>query len=72
VSAPAALGISPAEVLRLIAVLGEQCRAAGVNWLMADIAELSPVHDLDNRTARLAARVVDELLAAFSRSRDQS
>jgi formiminoglutamase len=67
VSAPAALGISPAEVLRVIETLGEQCRAAGVNWLMADIAELSPVHDLDKRTARLAARVVDELLAAFSR-----
>ena len=67
VSAPAALGISPAEVLRVIETLGEQCRASGVNWLMADIAELSPVHDLDKRTARLAARVVDELLAAFSR-----
>jgi formiminoglutamase len=67
VSAPAALGISPAEVLRVIEALGEQCRAAGVHWLMADIAELSPAHDLDNRTARLAARVVDELLAAHSR-----
>ena len=68
VSAPAALGITPAEVLRVISALGEQCRAAGVNWLMADIAELSPAHDLDNRTARLAARVVDELVAAHSRA----
>ncbi len=67
VSAPAALGISPAEVVRVIGALGERCRTTGVNWLMADIAELSPVHDRDHRTARLAARVVDELLTAFSR-----
>ncbi len=53
--------------MRVIGALGEQCRAAGVNWLMADIAELSPAHDRDHRTARLAARVVDELLTAVSR-----
>lgn len=66
VSAPAALGISPVEVLRVITALGALCRDAGVTWLMADIAELSPPHDIDERTARLAARLVDALLSVVS------
>lgn len=72
VSAPAALGISPWDVVRVIRALGAQCQAAGVNWLMADIAELSPIHDLDGRTARLAARLVDEFAAASALAREHS
>lgn len=65
VSAPAALGVSPHWVIDTIATIGGLCREFGVNWLMADIAELSPVNDGSDRTARLAARLVDEVL--FSR-----
>lgn len=56
VSAPAALGIDPRVAIALIAHL----RASGLLRL-ADLAELSPPHDIDRRTARLAARLVWEL-----------
>lgn len=64
VSAPAALGISPQLVLQLIAQLGELCSKHQVNWLYADVAELSPPHDIDDRSARLAARIIDQFLHA--------
>ena len=64
VSAPAALGVSPQWVMETIVNLGSLCREYGVNWLMADVAELSPVHDTSNCTARLAARLVDEVLSS--------
>ena len=62
VSAPAALGVNPQWVMETIAAIGDLCRECDVNWLMADVAELSPVHDSSNATARLAARLVDEML----------
>jgi formiminoglutamase len=53
VSAPAALGVDPGLVERLIE------RVAGSGKLrVADIAELNPRFDIDGRTARLAARLV--------------
>ncbi|WP_116365813.1 formimidoylglutamase [Parahaliea mediterranea] len=64
VSAPAAPGVDPAWVLRQIALIGELCRDCAVHWLMADVAELCPPLDIDARTARLGARVLDTLLAA--------
>ena len=64
VSAPAALGVNPQWVMETIAVNGSLCREYGVNWLMADVAELSPVHDASDSTARLAARLVDEVLSS--------
>lgn len=64
VSAPAAPGIEPAWVLRTLAHIGELCRRLGVNWLMADVAELAPCLDVDRRTARLGARVVDACVTA--------
>jgi formiminoglutamase len=53
VSAPAALGVDPALVERLMDVV-----VASGKLAIADIAELNPRHDIDARTARLAARLV--------------
>jgi formiminoglutamase len=53
VSAPAALGIDPGLVERLV----DAACAAG-KLRLADVAELNPSFDVDGRTARLAARLV--------------
>jgi formiminoglutamase len=53
VSAPAALGVAPALVERLLDVV-----VASGKLRVADVAELNPRHDIDARTARLAARLV--------------
>jgi formiminoglutamase len=53
VSAPAALGVDPALVERLIDVV-----TASGKLRIADVAELNPQFDIDARTARLAARLV--------------
>ncbi|WP_435103571.1 formimidoylglutamase [Arhodomonas sp. AD133] len=53
VSAPAARGVS----LALLEPLIERVRDSG-KLLLADIAELNPDYDIDNRTARVAARLV--------------
>ncbi|MEH6635923.1 MAG: formimidoylglutamase [Halioglobus sp.] len=63
VSAPAALGIDPDWVLATLTEISSYCSDAGVQWLMADIAELAPVLDRDGMTARLAARLIDEILS---------
>ncbi|MGQ0384506.1 MAG: formimidoylglutamase [Gammaproteobacteria bacterium] len=62
VSAPAALGVDPALVDRLVeAVIGTGQVA------IADVAEMNPRFDQDDRTARLAARFVAHLAAAVRR-----
>ena len=61
VSAPAALGISPAFVIDCLHRIAGLCAKAGCQWLLADIAELNPSHDPDGRTARTAARLVWEI-----------
>lgn len=53
VSAPAARGVS----LALIEPLIERIRDSG-KLRLADLAELNPGHDIDGRTARVAARLV--------------
>ncbi|MDR3692208.1 MAG: formimidoylglutamase, partial [Fimbriimonas sp.] len=53
VSAPAARGVS-IEVLEPIVELASRCR----KLLMADVAELCPRLDIDNRTARVASRLI--------------
>jgi len=59
VSAPAALGVDPGLVERLIE------RVAGSGKLrLADVAELNPRFDIDGRTARLAARLVARIAEA--------
>ncbi|BCT74552.1 formimidoylglutamase [Sinomonas cyclohexanicum] len=57
VSAPAAVGV-PLEVI--IAVVRRI--AASGKLLHADIAELNPSFDIDGRTAKVAARLVDTIL----------
>ncbi|WP_217475988.1 formimidoylglutamase [Stutzerimonas stutzeri] len=53
VSAPAARGVS----LALLEPLLERVRDSG-KLRLADLAELNPEHDIDSRTARLAARLI--------------
>ena len=59
VSAPASLGINPLTVIQLIQAL-KQFKS---KTLMLDIAEMNPLFDIDNRTARLAARLIQEFVA---------
>jgi len=59
VSAPAALGIEPALVERLVDVAMSSGRLRA-----ADVAELNPKFDLDARTARLAARLIARIAEA--------
>ena len=53
VSAPAALGVEPALVERLVDIA-----VASGKLRVADVAELNPKFDIDSRTARLGARLV--------------
>jgi formiminoglutamase len=53
VSAPSARGVSLDVIERLVDVA-----CASGKLRVADVAELNPVHDIDGRTARVAARLV--------------
>lgn len=57
VSAPAAYGVP-------LPVIAEVCRqvAASGKLFHCDVAELNPDFDIDNRTAKVAARLIDTLL----------
>ncbi len=57
VSAPAAYGVP----LPVIAALCRQVAASG-KLFHCDVAELNPAFDIDSRTAKVAARLVDTLL----------
>lgn len=59
VSARAALGVSPAIVDRLVEVV-----VASGQLAIADVAELNPRFDQDDRTARIGARFVAHLASA--------
>jgi formiminoglutamase len=63
VSAPAGLGIALHRAMQLLRGVLASCghRQAGDKLLLADVAELNPVHDVDGRTARTAARIVYEI-----------
>ncbi|WP_269937938.1 formimidoylglutamase [Arthrobacter sp. HY1533] len=61
VSAPAALGV-PMEV---ILALCRQLAASG-KLVHVDVVELNPLFDLDNRTARAAARLVHAIAAEYT------
>jgi formiminoglutamase len=66
VSAPAALGVSPAYVLAIIRAIGATTRRSGSCQLgVAEIAELCPSNDAAGVTARLAARIAFELAHTF-------
>lgn len=57
VSAPAAFGVPPAVILRVLRVV-----AASGKLGLFEVAELNPRFDIDARTARIAARCVDEVV----------
>lgn len=60
VSAPAVVGILPEELLWAVHFLGAQPAVR-----LLDIAELNPRYDVDNRTARLAARMIATFLSGL-------
>jgi len=62
VSAPATLGISLNFIIEALELIREACDRYNVRWMMADIAELNPQHDINNQTANVAARLVYELI----------
>lgn len=68
VSAPSALGIQPELVIEVLHWLAKSQRDLGYSWRLADIAEMNPDYDIDNRTAKLAARLVFEITEALSQS----
>ncbi len=53
VSAPASRGVAYEVIEPLVKLAASSGKLA-----VADVAELNPSHDIDNRTARLAARLV--------------
>lgn len=59
VSAPGIGGLTAREVIDLVRAIGLDSRLVG-----ADLMETSPPYDVDDRTAKLAARLLLELLAA--------
>lgn len=62
VSAPAALGVAPGIVDRLVETI-----VASGQIAIADVAELNPRFDQDDRTARIAARFVAHVASAVGR-----
>ena len=62
VSAPSALGISVAFVIEILHWLAQSQIPLNYNWQLIDIAEMNPNFDLNNRTAKLAARLIYEAL----------
>jgi formiminoglutamase len=62
VSAPAAVGVQPAFVIRLLRELRALAERYGVAWSLVEVAELNPSFDEGDRTAKLAARMVHELV----------
>jgi formiminoglutamase len=64
VSAPSALGIPVEFVIHMLQWIAQSQSAFHYNWQLTDIAEMNPHYDIDNRTAKLAARLVYEVVSA--------
>lgn len=60
VSAPSALGISVEFVIKMLHWIAQSQSTLHYNWQLTDIAEMNPYYDIDNRTAKLAARLIHE------------
>jgi formiminoglutamase len=60
VSAPSALGIPVEFVINMLHWIARSQSAFHYNWQLTDIAEMNPSYDIDNRSAKLAARLVYE------------
>jgi formiminoglutamase len=61
VSAPAALGVPLRAILPILTAV-----TMLPNHRLFDVAELNPTHDIDDRTARLAARLIYQVIEAWS------
>ncbi len=61
VSAPSALGCTPNVVLHLIQIIASSGRL-----MCMDIAEMNPLYDIDDRTAQLAATIVEHVVRSRS------
>lgn len=72
VSAPSTLGISPALVINTLHFLAQHQSTYGYQWRLCDIAEMNPNYDIDSRTAKLAARLIFEVVDAVFCSRIQT
>lgn len=59
VSAPAVEGLSYIDVISGIRTIAEEGKLVAL-----DVAECNPTYDIDNRTARLAARIISQTVAA--------
>lgn len=62
VSAPAGVGVEPRWALKLLQFVRDECERTGAPILLADVAELNPSKDIDDRTARLAASYLYQLI----------
>jgi formiminoglutamase len=59
VSAPASLGVDSIIIIQLLHYL----KNLGSKIVMLDVAEMNPMYDIDSRTARLAARLIQEFVS---------
>ena len=57
VSAPATLGVPFETVLRIVTTVAQHPKLRAL-----DLAEVNPNSDIDNRTARLAARLIHSII----------
>ncbi|MFT4807818.1 MAG: formiminoglutamase [Paraglaciecola sp.] len=64
VSAPSTLGITVEFAVHMLHWMAKSQSAFDYHWRLADIAEMNPKYDIDNRTAKLAARLVYEMLSS--------
>ena len=62
VSAPGVPGICPRTGMSIVRRIRELCESLDTRLLLVDIAEMNPRYDRDSMTARLAARLVSEVL----------
>ncbi|MCF6324668.1 MAG: formimidoylglutamase [Gammaproteobacteria bacterium] len=67
VSAPSTIGIEPQFALQLIEIIKQRCTQHHVAWRVSDIAEMNPIYDIDQRTARLAARLIESTIKLHHR-----
>jgi len=61
VSAPAVVGVEPKLVIMLLQLIRKLCAQNNIRWQLTDIAEMNPTYDINDQTAKLAARLVYEI-----------
>ncbi|MDU0479302.1 formimidoylglutamase [Staphylococcus chromogenes] len=64
VSAPAAVGVELAKVRAMV-----RAAAATGKLRLVDVVELNPKYDIDSRTAKVAARLIDDIVTELARIR---